>query len=138
MQRANIAIILISAVYFIACKQKSSIPVPVRDSVRSELDYIRPIPGKNDSLLPADVQRGKVLIAYSDCYTCHTEESRAKGPAFEDVAQRYPVNDGYIELLARKIILGGSGAWGYPVMSAHPELSLEDAKYMVKYILSLK
>jgi cytochrome c len=82
-------------------------------------------------------QKGKVQIAYSDCYQCHREESKAKGPSFSDIAKRYPLQKAYIELLSRKIILGGSGTWGYPVMSAHPKLSEAEAKLMVQYILSL-
>jgi cytochrome c len=113
-------------------------PVPVQDSIRRELAYIKPIAGKNDTLSTQEVQRGQVLIAYSDCHTCHQENQRAKGPAFKDIARRYPVNDGYIELLAQKIIIGGRGAWGNPEMSPHEGLSREHAKLMVKYILSLK
>lgn len=105
---------------------------------KSEKDYIKPIPGKSDTIPPEISNKGEVLIAYSDCRTCHTVEERFKGPAFRDIAKRYPVNDGYIELLAQRIILGGSGAWGYSVMSPHPDLSVEDARMMVKYILSLR
>jgi cytochrome c len=61
-----------------------------------------------------------------------------KGPAFKDVAKRYPVQDQYIALLAQRIIIGGSGAWGYSVMTPHSDLKEEDAKTMVKFILSLK
>lgn len=101
-------------------------------------DYIRKINGPSDSIPLSVLQRGEVLIAYSDCYECHTKEVRSKGPAFMDIAKRYPVNDGYIKLLGLRIIQGGSGAWGKPVMLPHPKLSQEDAEYMVKYILSLK
>ena len=103
-----------------------------------QVDYIRAIPGDNDSIPEELAQRGKVLIAYSDCYTCHKTDSRAKGPAFEDIAARYPIQEGYIDMLAHRIIAGGSGAWGNPVMLPHPTLSHEDAKVMVSYILSLK
>lgn len=101
-------------------------------------DYIKRIEGSSDSIPIALAQRGEVLIAYSDCYTCHAREKRAKGPAFADIAARYPVNEGYIKLLAKKIIVGGSGAWGQPVMTPHPEIPPEDAETMVAYILSLK
>ncbi|MBC6490088.1 c-type cytochrome [Flavihumibacter stibioxidans] len=101
-------------------------------------DYIRQIPGSNDSIPFKEAQRGEVLIAYSDCHTCHTRDKRAKGPAFTDIAERYPVNRNHIEYLAHRIINGGYGAWGRPVMSPHPNLSREDAELMVKYILSLK
>ena len=101
-------------------------------------DYIRKIPGANDTIPEEVVQKGEVLIAYSDCYTCHTVEKRAKGPAFKDIAQRYPVQEPYINMLAYRVIAGGSGAWGSPVMLPHPHLDHDDAKIMVSYILSLK
>lgn len=103
-----------------------------------QFDYIRAIPGENDTIPEELAQRGKVLIAYSDCYTCHKTDSRAKGPAFEDIAARYPVQAAYVDMLAHRIIAGGSGAWGSPVMLPHPNLSHEKAKTMVYYILSLK
>ncbi|ULQ58095.1 c-type cytochrome [Flavihumibacter rivuli] len=103
-----------------------------------KVDYIRKIEGRSEKIALKEAQRGEVLIAYADCYTCHTKEKRAKGPAFQAIADRYPVNDGYFELLALKIIKGGSGAWGNPVMSPHQDLTEEDARMMVKYILSLK
>jgi len=79
-----------------------------------------------------------VLISYSDCYTCHKIDQRSVGPSFKDIAKRYPVNKVYIDMLAYKVIVGGSGSWGYPAMDPHPKLSHEDAKLMVTYILSLK
>jgi cytochrome c len=130
-------LIIVSGLFLQACNEPEPKEQP-RAAVKSEADYIRAIPGKNDSI-PAEVSnRGEVLIAYSDCRTCHTVDERFKGPAFKDIARRYPVNDGYINMLAARVIAGGSGAWGYSVMSPHPNLSVEDAKVMVKYILSLK
>ena len=111
---------------------------PEQKNTRKTVDYIRRIPGISDSI-PAEVaQKGDVLISYSDCYTCHKEAERSVGPAFKDIAKRYPVNKVYIEMLAQKVIIGGSRSWGYPVMDPHPKLSLEDAKMMVTYILSMK
>lgn len=104
----------------------------------NKMDYIRPIPGENDSIPITVAQKGEVMIAYSDCYTCHAKEKRFKGPAFEDIAKRYPVQQGYVDMLAHRIIAGGSGSWGTPVMLPHPNLAFEDAKNMVYYILSLK
>jgi cytochrome c len=135
MQVKMIGILLLIALLQ-ACNELE--PKQTETNIKTENDYIKPIPGKNDSI-PAKVRnRGEVLIAYADCSTCHKVDERFKGPAFKDIAKRYPVNNGYIELLAHKIIIGGSGAWGYPVMSPHPDLSLDDARTMVKYILSLK
>ena len=111
---------------------------PEQKNTRKTIDYIRPIPGINDSI-PAEIaEKGKVLISFSDCYICHKKDERSVGPAFKDIAKRYPVNKVYIEMLAQKVIVGGSGSWGYPVMDPHPNLSFEDAKMMINYILSMK
>ncbi|OOG74902.1 c-type cytochrome [Algoriphagus sp. A40] len=96
------------------------------------------VPGEDEEIDPELIKKGEVLVAYSDCYQCHREESKAKGPSFSDIASRYPIRQAYIDLLARKVISGGSGTWGYPVMSPHPKLNLDDAKEMVAYILSLE
>jgi cytochrome c len=110
---------------------------PEHSITRKRVDYIKVIPGTNDSI-PADIAiKGKVLIAYSDCYTCHKEDQKSLGPAFKDIAKRYPVNNVYIEMLAQKVIVGGSKSWGYAVMDPHPKLSFDDAKMMVTYILSM-
>ena len=79
---------------------------------------------------------GAELIAKSDCGTCHKEQEKLIGPAFIDVAKKYSASD--VDSLADKIIKGGSGHWGTVPMSAHASLSMDDAKTIVKYILSLK
>lgn len=100
-------------------------------------DYIRKIEGKSEPIPDELVAKGEVLIAYSGCADCHRIDTKAKGPAFKDIAKRYPVQPAYVDLLARKIISGGFGSWGNPVMSPHPKLKMEDAQTMVYYILSL-
>ncbi len=105
---------------------------------KTTADYIRKIPGKDSLVSPDTVAKGKVLISYSDCYMCHKVNIRARGPAFVDIAARYPLDPVYIEVLANRVIYGGSGAWGYAVMTPHKSVSISDAKAMVTYILSLK
>ena len=100
-------------------------------------NYIRKIPGKDDHVPEHLISKGEVLIAYSGCYDCHKLDKKAKGPAFTSIAKRYPIQPPYRDLLARKIISGGFGSWGNPVMAPHPHISMEDAQTMVYYILSL-
>jgi cytochrome c len=109
-----------------------------RSNTGRRTDSIKPIPGKNDSIPAEQAQKGQVLIAYSDCYTCHKEDQKLVGPSFKDIAKRYPANKAFIEALAQKVIVGGNGSWGSPVMDSHPRLSFEHAKLMVAYILSMK
>jgi cytochrome c len=101
-------------------------------------DYIKAIPGEDEPVEITLINRGEVLIAYSGCYDCHKTENRSKGPSFQDISKRYPVNQVYIDHLARKIISGGTGAWGYPVMTPHPNIGFEDAQAMAAYVLSSK
>ena len=81
---------------------------------------------------------GAQLIAKSDCSTCHKEQEKLIGPAFADVAKKYTSSEAVIDTLANKIVKGGSGNWGTVPMSPHPAISIDDAKTMAQYILSLK
>lgn len=81
---------------------------------------------------------GEALIKGSDCLACHNATKKLVGPAYVNVAAKYPATEENIDHLATKIIEGGSGVWGAIPMSPHPAISREDAKEMVKYILSLK
>ncbi len=83
------------------------------------------------------LDKGRVLMSYSDCFTCHKETDRKRGPAFNDIAARYPMNSTYIRILGKRIMLGARGSWGNVVMPPHPTISEEDAETMVMYILSL-
>ena len=90
------------------------------------------------SSTPSSSGKGEELITKSDCLTCHKVDVKLLGPAYQDVAAKYPATDENIEMLAGKIIKGGAGNWGDIPMSPHPSITEDDAKEMVKYILSLK
>lgn len=81
--------------------------------------------------------KGLQLIEGSDCKACHSQDKKSVGPTYKEVALRYKNEQGAQEKLAKKVISGGGGAWGAVAMSAHPQLSQEDAREMVGYILSL-
>jgi len=86
----------------------------------------------------AAASKGAELISKSDCLTCHKVDMKVVGPSYKEVAAKYEATDANIEMLASKVIAGGSGHWGEVPMQAHPNVSKEDATEMVKYILSLK
>ncbi|GAB0157442.1 hypothetical protein CHRYSEOSP005_27170 [Chryseobacterium sp. Alg-005] len=79
---------------------------------------------------------GDQIIETLDCTGCHAVNERMIGPSYQEIADKYSEKD--IELLASKIIEGGSGVWGSVPMQPHPQVSKEDAKKMVEYILTLK
>lgn len=85
-----------------------------------------------------DVEKGADLVAKSDCLTCHRVSEKIIGPPYQLVAERYQATPEVLDTLSDKIIKGGSGRWGAVAMTPHPQLSKEDAKIMVKYVLSLK
>lgn len=80
--------------------------------------------------------KGAQLMSQLDCNTCHKEQEKVIGPAFAAIAEKYKSSDE--EMLAKKVISGGAGNWGTVPMTPHPDLKIEDAKEMVKYILSVK
>jgi cytochrome c len=83
-------------------------------------------------------EKGLEMIGALDCTTCHKISEKNIGPAYTDVAKKYEATDANIDLLAGKIIKGGSGNWGTVPMTPHPAVSVDSAKEMVRYILSLK
>ena len=94
--------------------------------------------GVPPGLTKEEYEKAISLIAGSDCLTCHKVEEKLTGPAYKDVAKKYESTDANIEMLAGKIIKGGTGVWGQVPMTPHDSLSVDDAKTMVKYILALK
>lgn len=79
-----------------------------------------------------------VLMKKSDCYSCHSNNSKLVGPSFKEIAEKYDDNANNIKLLADKVINGGSGVWGELPMQPHSQMSDVEAKEMIKYILALK
>ena len=80
---------------------------------------------------------GKLLIAESDCKSCHLTDQKSAGPSYRDIAKRYAKDVKATDVLSNKIMNGGSGVWGEVAMAAHPQLSKAQTTRMVEYILSL-
>ena len=91
-----------------------------------------------DKKTTSKVEQGKVLIAKSNCLTCHKPDVKLIGPSFHDIATKYPPTADNFTLLTKKIIKGGSGNWGPVAMSPHSNLPASDVKKMVAYILSFR
>jgi cytochrome c len=84
------------------------------------------------------VQKLLPLAAKQHCDECHAVQEVRIGPPFLAVAVRYSVEgSGAEERLARKIINGGAGNWGNIPMVANERVSLEDARAISRWILSL-
>ncbi|WP_426277402.1 c-type cytochrome [Chryseobacterium sp. S-02] len=109
----------------VSCSKKENTPIDANSSETTKIS------GNEKSSLSGDQ-----IIETLDCSGCHAVNERMIGPSYQEIAGKYSDKD--VELLASKIIEGGSGVWGGVPMSAHPQVSKEDATKMVKYILSQK
>lgn len=110
-----------------------------QDTVSEQAVMTTPAPDSTaNTAVPSGSAKGEQLIHSADCLTCHKVDTKLVGPSYIEVANKYPATDANIDLLAGKIIQGGSGSWGEIPMTPHPAISSDDAKEMVKYILSLK
>ncbi len=85
----------------------------------------------------ATFSTGLNLISKSDCKSCHIVDKKSVGPSYQDIAAKYKNNAKEQERIAGKIITGGSGVWGDHAMSAHPQITPQNAATMIKYIMSL-
>jgi glucose/arabinose dehydrogenase/cytochrome c551/c552 len=94
---------------------------------------LEPLVSKIDANSP-----GKTLMLSLDCKTCHKINEKSIGPAFTDVAKKYPNNNASMAHLTEKVTQGGSGVWGDVAMPAHPSLKPAEAKQIISWILSLK
>ena len=82
--------------------------------------------------------KGLEKVKGSDCTGCHQVDRKLIGPSYADVAAKYENTEENVTMLSQKVIAGGVGVWGEVPMSAHPNLSEEDAKDMVRYVLLLR
>ena len=85
----------------------------------------------------ATYSTGFNLISKSDCKSCHLSDKKSVGPSYLDIAAKYKNDAAAQERIASKIINGGGGVWGDHAMSAHPQITPQDAATMIKYIMSL-
>ncbi|MFB5944307.1 PQQ-dependent sugar dehydrogenase [Albibacterium profundi] len=111
----------------------------IEDRVHISFNYVPKVSRRKNTpghQMPIPVPLGESLIRASDCQACHQWTEESVGPNFIQIAQRYQDQD-VVGQLANKIIEGGSGNWGQHYMNGHPQVSQNEAKEMVRYILSL-
>ena len=92
----------------------------------------------DDAAMSPEAKQGLKLIAQNDCMGCHHVIDKITGPPYTEVAEKYRGQQGIVDTLANRVINGSVGHWGTIPMTPHPSLSIEDARLMVNYVLSLK
>lgn len=80
----------------------------------------------------------KALFNAKGCNACHAIDEVRIGPPFRIVSVRYANTPGFDpERLAQKIRSGGAGSWGNVPMVSAPQVSPEQARAIVRWIMSL-
>ncbi|MCJ7935665.1 MAG: c-type cytochrome [Chryseobacterium sp.] len=130
------AVILALSIFLLSCSKTETTPIPQPEPYngQSASQPAEPpgVPVSNNT----SRDEGLKLIEGTDCLTCHKMDAKLIGPSYQEVAAKYTEAD--LDMLAQKIIDGGKGNWGHIPMTPHTGLSKDNAKLMVKYILSLK
>jgi cytochrome c len=78
---------------------------------------------------------GLAAIRTSNCFNCHSFNSKSIGPSFADITKKYKPVAADMALVGKRIHEGSSGVWGEVKMPSHPELSNEQIQNIVKWIM---
>lgn len=88
------------------------------------------------SLAGAAESPGAQLFEVRRCYICHESDKASIGPPLKAIAAKHAARrDVMVEVLARKIVHGGGGAWGVVPMVPNQWVSLEEARVLASWIL---
>jgi len=82
----------------------------------------------------ADLQ----LATAKNCMACHAADKKVLGPSYKDVAAKYAGQPDAADKLAVKVMKGGGGVWGPVPMPANAQVSADEAKKLVAWILAQK
>jgi cytochrome c len=78
----------------------------------------------------------EAMFKSENCTACHAMSTKLVGPAVADIAAKYQGQSGALDKLMTKVKNGGSGVWGPIPMPAQSQLSDEDRKALVTWVLS--
>lgn len=91
------------------------------------------------SVAAGTVNNGAGLVQERRCYACHAMTQNLLGPSYQAIAARHAVRkDVMVEVLAEKIIVGGAGNWGVVPMVPNEQVTLDEARIIARWILTLK
>lgn len=89
-------------------------------------------------IVAAPAMADEALAKANNCMACHAVDKKLVGPSYKDVAKKHGNDASKADMLAAKIIKGGSGVYGAIPMPANPKVSEADAKKLATWVLSLK
>ena len=76
------------------------------------------------------------LATAKNCMACHAVDKKLVGPAYKEVAAKYASQKDALDKLSAKVMKGGSGVWGPVPMPANSQVSPDEAKKLVAWILT--
>jgi cytochrome c len=76
------------------------------------------------------------LFKNENCSACHAPNAKLVGPSIADIAKKYEGQTSAVDKLMAKVKVGGAGVWGSIPMPAQAQLSDEDRKTLVVWMLS--
>ena len=80
----------------------------------------------------------QALATSKNCMACHAADKKLVGPSFKDIAKKYAGDKAATDKLAEKVVKGGAGVWGPVPMPANPQVSADESKKLVAWILATK
>jgi cytochrome c len=78
---------------------------------------------------------GIAVMRTSNCFNCHNFNSKSIGPSFYEINKKYPATKSNTDSLVKHIREGSSGTWGKEKMPTHTELTNEEIKSTVQWVL---
>lgn len=78
------------------------------------------------------------LATAKNCMQCHAADKKQVGPSYKAVAEKYAGQKDAVDKLAIKVIKGGGGVWGPVPMPANAQVTPDEAKKLVAWILTTK
>ena len=76
------------------------------------------------------------LFKNENCSACHAPNAKLVGPSIADISAKYQGQGDAVDKLMNKVKNGGSGVWGSIPMPPQAQLSDEDRKTLVVWVLS--
>lgn len=80
----------------------------------------------------------EALAKSKNCLACHAMDKKLVGPSFKEISTKYEGRKDGIDFLVTKVKKGGQGTWGPIPMPANAQVTDEEARLLVKWILSPK
>ena len=88
---------------------------------------------------PALAQDMAKLATTKGCLACHQVDKKVVGPSYKEVANKYRTDKTAEAKLVKKVLDGGTGAWGQvPMPPNKATVNEKEAVSLVKWILSQK